>query len=47
VAYFNTYRENDPHRGDYYDGAIGIRVPGDGYIYTVDTGRGLLILREK
>jgi hypothetical protein len=47
VAYFNTYRENDPNRGDYYDGAIGIRVPGDGYIYTVDTGRGLLILREK
>jgi hypothetical protein len=47
VAYFNTYRENDPHRGDYYDGAIGIRVPGDGYIYTVDTSRGLLILREK
>jgi len=47
VAYFNTYRENDPLRGGYYDGAIGIRVPGDGYIYTVDTGRGLLILREK
>jgi hypothetical protein len=47
VAYFNTYREGDPNRGDYYDGAIGIRVPGDGYIYTVDTGRGLLILREK
>ncbi len=47
VAYFNTYREGDPHRGGYYDGAIGIRVPGDGYIYTVDTGRGLLILREK
>ncbi|HEX8820777.1 MAG TPA: hypothetical protein VF794_12685 [Archangium sp.] len=47
VAYYNTYRETDPNRGDYFDGAIGIRVPGDGYIYAVDTGRGLLILREK
>jgi hypothetical protein len=46
VAYYNTYRENDPYRGDYYDGAMGIRVPGDGYIYVVDTSRGLLILRE-
>ncbi len=26
--------------------AIGIRVPGDGYVYTVDSSRGLLILRE-
>jgi len=47
VAYYNTYRENDPYRGSYYDGAIGIRVPGDGHVYTVDTSRGLLILREK
>ncbi|MDC0709080.1 hypothetical protein POL68_11460 [Stigmatella sp. ncwal1] len=47
VAYFNTFRENDPGRGNYLDGAIGIRVPGDGYIYAVDTSRGLLILREK
>ncbi len=47
VAYYNTYRENDPLRGDYYDGAMGIRVPDDGYIYVVDTGRGLLILREQ
>jgi hypothetical protein len=47
VAYFNTFRETDVNRGGYFDGAIGIRVPGDGYIYTVDTSRGLLILREK
>ena len=46
VAYFNTFRENDVNRGGYFDGSIGIRVPGDGYIYTVDTSRGLLILRE-
>ena len=25
---------------------IGMRVPGDGYVYTVDTARGLLIFRE-
>ncbi|WP_232293188.1 LVIVD repeat-containing protein [Stigmatella aurantiaca] len=47
VAYFNTFRESDPGRGGYFDGSIGIRVPGDGYIYTVDTSRGLLILRER
>jgi hypothetical protein len=28
-------------------GAIGIRVPGDGYVYVVDMTRGLLVLREK
>ncbi|OJT24601.1 hypothetical protein BO221_15785 [Archangium sp. Cb G35] len=47
VAYFNTWRESDPHEADHLDGAIGIRIPGDGYIYVVDTIRGLLILREK
>ncbi|REG20387.1 LVIVD repeat-containing protein [Archangium gephyra] len=46
VAYYNTFRESDPGRGDYYDGAIGIRVPGDGYLYVVDTSRGLMLLRE-
>jgi hypothetical protein len=46
-AYFNTFRETDPNRGGYFEGAIGIRVPGDGFLYTVDTSRGLLILREK
>jgi hypothetical protein len=47
TAYFNTFRETDPNRGDYFDGAIGIRLPGDGFLYTVDTSRGLLLLREK
>jgi hypothetical protein len=47
VAYFNTYRETDPGRSDFLDGAIGIRVPGDGYVYVVDKPRGLLILREQ
>jgi hypothetical protein len=47
VAYFNTWRQSDPHQADYFDGAIGIRIPGDGFIYTVDTVRGLLILREQ
>ena len=42
----NTWRESDPHQADHLDGAIGIRIPGDGYIYTVDTVRGLLILHE-
>ncbi|QRK11337.1 hypothetical protein JQX13_15430 [Archangium violaceum] len=47
VAYFNTYRETDPGRDDFLDGAIGLRVPGDGYVYVVDMARGLLILREE
>ena len=48
VAHYNTFRPQDPERGDsFYDGAIGIRVPGDGYVYAVDTSRGLLILKEE
>lgn len=47
VAWYNTWRETDPNRGvSFYDGAIGMRVPGDGFIYVTDTSRGLLILRE-
>ncbi|PTL83279.1 hypothetical protein DAT35_14925 [Vitiosangium sp. GDMCC 1.1324] len=47
VAYYNTYREKDPGRGEsFYEGAIGMRVPGDGYVYVVDTSRGLLIFPE-
>jgi hypothetical protein len=47
VAHYHTFRSSDPNRGDsFYDGAIGIRVPGDGFIYAVDTSRGLLILKE-
>jgi hypothetical protein len=47
VAHYNTFRDTDPGRlGDAFEGAIGIRVPGDGFVYVVDTSRGLLIFRE-
>lgn len=47
IAYFNTFRESDPGRTDFLlEGAIGIRVPGDGHVYVVDTSRGLLIFNE-
>ena len=47
VAHYNTFRESDPGRGDgMFEGAIGIRVPGDGHVYVVDTARGLLIFDE-
>jgi hypothetical protein len=47
VAHYNTFRETDPDRTDsILDGAIGIRVPGDGRVYLVDTSRGLLIFDE-
>ena len=47
IAYFNTFRETDFERGcSLYEGALGMRVPGDGYVYVVDSSRGLLIFRE-
>ncbi|WP_342376168.1 hypothetical protein NVS55_33565 [Myxococcus stipitatus] len=47
VAHHLTFREEDPDRGDLmFEGAIGLRIPGDGYIYVVDTSRGLLIFNE-
>ncbi|RKG59211.1 hypothetical protein D7W79_42035, partial [Corallococcus exercitus] len=47
IAYFNAYRETDPKRlGFVYEGVMGMRVPGDGYVYAVDTSRGLLIFNE-
>ncbi|MBU8894082.1 hypothetical protein KRR26_00625 [Corallococcus sp. M34] len=47
VAYFNTYREGDPFRTtSFFDGAIGVRAPGDGHVYVVDLARGLLIFNE-
>ncbi|MFY2556783.1 LVIVD repeat-containing protein [Corallococcus terminator] len=47
VAYFNTWRGTDRARGlSFYDGAIGMRIPGDGYVYVIDTSRGLLIFEE-
>ncbi|QSQ21639.1 hypothetical protein JY651_41800 [Pyxidicoccus parkwayensis] len=48
VAYYNTFRESDPDRTDgMYEGAIGMRVPGDGHIYVIDTSRGLLLFDEQ
>jgi hypothetical protein len=29
-----------------FEGAIGMRVPGDGHVYVVDTSRGLLIFNQ-
>ncbi|HEX8697725.1 MAG TPA: hypothetical protein VF815_02705, partial [Myxococcaceae bacterium] len=47
VAHFNTFRPTEPGRGtSFFDGAVGIRVPGDGYVYTVDLSGRLFILRE-
>ena len=47
LAWFNTYRETDAGRGDALEeGATGLHVPGDGYVYVVDTARGLLIFNE-
>ncbi|MCP3104119.1 hypothetical protein LZ198_35140 [Myxococcus sp. K15C18031901] len=47
VAYFNSFRETDPDRGDTMtEGATGLQVPGDGHVYVVDTSRGLLVLTE-
>jgi hypothetical protein len=47
LAWYHTYRDSDPDRRDgMFEGAIGIRVPGDGHVYVVDTARGLLILTE-
>jgi hypothetical protein len=47
VAHYNTFRETDPGRTDnVLEGAYGIRVPGDGAVYLVDSSRGLLIFNE-
>jgi hypothetical protein len=47
IGYYNTWREDDPGAGrSFYEGAIGIRVPGDGHVYLADTARGLLIFAE-
>jgi hypothetical protein len=47
VAHFNTFRDTDPNSYDgLYEGALGIRVPGDGYVYVVDDVRGLFIFPE-
>ncbi|AKQ70251.1 putative lipoprotein [Myxococcus hansupus] len=47
VAHFNTYRETDPGRTDgLFQGAFGVRVPGDGFIYVAESARGLLIFEQ-
>lgn len=47
TAHFNTWRETDPGRGhSFYEGVIGVRVPGDGKIYVAETNRGLLIFER-
>ncbi|AKJ02043.1 Hypothetical protein AA314_03669 [Archangium gephyra] len=47
IAHYNSFRDSDPGRTEgLLVGAIGIRVPGDGYVYSVDVTRGLLILHE-
>ncbi|WP_233583541.1 LVIVD repeat-containing protein [Corallococcus sp. CA053C] len=47
IAAFNTFDEFHPNSTDsLYQGAIGMRVPGDGYVYVVDLSRGLLVFEE-
>lgn len=47
VGFFNSWRPTDPGRGfSFYEGAMGLAVPGDGYVYATDTSRGLLVLHE-
>ncbi|AKF81594.1 hypothetical protein MFUL124B02_21700 [Myxococcus fulvus 124B02] len=47
LAHFNTYRETDPRRGHgLFEGAFGVRIPGDGFVYLVDSSRGLIIVNE-
>jgi hypothetical protein len=47
IAYANTYKDSNEGFSDgLFAGAIGIRVPGDGYVYVVDMSRGLLIFHE-
>ena len=47
LGYFNTWRESDPYRGSsFYDGALGVKAPGDGFIYVAESGRGLMIFQQ-
>ncbi|RKH60214.1 LVIVD repeat-containing protein [Corallococcus aberystwythensis] len=47
IAAFDSFQEAHPRStSSLYQGAIGIRVPGDGNIYVVDLSRGLLVLAE-
>jgi hypothetical protein len=47
LAHFNTFQEGHPEATDsIFQGTYGIRVPGDGYVYTANFPRGLIILNE-
>jgi hypothetical protein len=47
VAHFHTFQEDHPDATDIiFQGTYGIRVPGDGYVYTANVPRGLVILNE-
>jgi hypothetical protein len=45
IGYYDTYP--DRHGGFDLQGAVGIRVPGDGYLYVADSERGLMVLQEQ
>lgn len=47
TGYYNTWRPFDFGRGNnFYDSAVGVRVPGDGNIYVAESVRGLMIFGE-
>ncbi|WP_163861642.1 LVIVD repeat-containing protein [Myxococcus eversor] len=47
VAHHHVFREADPVRGDsIFEGLLGVRIPGDGYVYTAESSRGLIIFNE-
>jgi hypothetical protein len=47
VGHFNVYRESDPGRtGSVLEGAYAVRLPGDGFVYVVDSARGMLVFNE-
>lgn len=47
TGYYNTWRPFDTGRGNnFYDSAMGVRVPGDGNIYLAESVRGLMIFGE-
>ncbi|MFY1832174.1 LVIVD repeat-containing protein [Myxococcus fulvus] len=47
VAHHHVFRETDPLRGDsVFEGLFGLRLPGDGHVYTAESSRGLMIFNE-
>ncbi|MBF5044863.1 MULTISPECIES: LVIVD repeat-containing protein [Myxococcaceae] len=46
-AYFNTWRASDPGHGlRFTEGATGVALGSNGYVYVADTTRGLMVFRE-